>query len=374
MDTVRLLAFYLPQFHPIPENDAWWGPGFTEWNNVARARPLFRGHEQPNLPADLGFYDLRLAETRRAQADLAREYGIHGFCYYHYWFGGKRLLDRPFDEVLASGEPDFPFALCWANEPWTRAWDGRSGETLLAQHYSADDDREHIRWLARAFADPRYIRVENKPFFAVYRASLLPDPQRTLTIWREEARALGIGELFLCRVESLITERGDPRPLGFDAAIEFQPDWHELNQMQPVRRTRFQRVLTRFGLNRSVFQQHRVFSYANVLAQMLRKPPVAYPRFPCVAPGWDNSPRRKTDAGIIVDSSPEQYEHWLRETIARFDPPAPEQNFVFVNAWNEWAEGAFLEPCERWGRAYLQATKRALEGVERVKENDKMTR
>src|SRR5579871_1642275 len=159
----RVFAFYLPQFHPIPENDAWWGNGFTEWTNVARSKPLFRGHYQPQLPADLGFYDLRLSETRQAQADLAREHGIFGFCYYHYWFSGRRVLQRPFDEVLTSGQPDFPFCLCWANENWTRSWDGRSSEVLMEQRYSDEDDLAHIRALAPALRDPRYIRIDGKP-------------------------------------------------------------------------------------------------------------------------------------------------------------------------------------------------------------------
>ncbi|MDQ3627188.1 MAG: glycoside hydrolase family 99-like domain-containing protein, partial [Verrucomicrobiota bacterium] len=216
----RAIAFYLPQFHPIPENDEWWGKGFTEWTNVAKTRPIYPGHYQPHLPNELGFYDLRLPEARDAQADLARDHGIHGFCYYHYWFNGRRVLERPFNEVLASGRPDFPFCLCWANENWTRAWDGREHDVLLAQHYSEADDREHIRWLCRAFADPRYIRIKGKPLFLVYRTTALPDPRRTTDIWREEARRLGIGELFLGRVESNFPgERGDPRPLGFDAAV-----------------------------------------------------------------------------------------------------------------------------------------------------------
>src|SRR5437667_7337089 len=224
-ESIRAIAFYLPQFHPIPENDAWWGKGFTEWSNVVKAKPLFRGHYQPHLPADLGFYDLRLPETRQAQADLARQYGIYGFCYYHYWFNGQRLLGRPLDDVLASGKPDFPFCLCWANENWTRRWDGRERELLMEQRYSDDDDRAHMRWLAEAFGDERYIRVNNKPLFLVYRASRIPDPLRTTTIWRDEAQRLGFGDLYLCRVESFADERDDPLRIGFDAAVEFQPDW-----------------------------------------------------------------------------------------------------------------------------------------------------
>lgn len=356
---VRLIAFYLPQFHPIAENDEWWGRGFTEWTNVARARPLFRGHQQPHLPADLGFYDLRLPEARQAQADLARQYGVAGFCYYHYWFGGRRLLERPFDEVLASGQPDFPFCLCWANEEWTRTWDGWSGHKLIAQSYSEDDDRAHIRWLARALRDPRYIRVGDKPLVAIYRAHKLPDPRRTAAIWREEARALGVGELYLCRVESFPTERGDPREFGFDAAIEFQPDWANLGRL--LHRDKLRRALWKLGLNRSAYQRHQVYSYPELAERALRKPPAPYPRFPCVTPMWDNSARRASGAGIFAGSTPALYERWLRDTLVRFRPPTPGANLVFVNAWNEWAEGNHLEPCQRWGRAYLEATQRALE-------------
>ena len=354
----RLIAFYLPQYHPIPENDRWWGKGFTEWTNVAKARPAFRGHEQPHIPADLGFYDLRLPEAREAQAGLARQYGIEAFCYYHYWFHGRRLLHQPFDEVLASGRPDFPFCLCWANESWTRAWDGRSGEVLIEQSYSEEDDRAHIRWLARAFDDPRYLRVDDKPLFLVYRAARLPDPLRTTTLWREEARTLGIGELFLCRVESFRQEHTDPQEIGFDAAIEFQPEWSNLPPA--LRRPKLLRGAAKLGLWRSGYVRHRIYDYRQVVERMLRKPAPSYQRFRTVCPRWDNSPRRLRDAAIFRNSTPELYERWLRGVLAQANALPPEQRLIFINAWNEWGEGNHLEPCQRWGRAYLQATLRAV--------------
>jgi lipopolysaccharide biosynthesis protein len=356
-DTPRTIAFYLPQFHPIPENDAAWGAGFTEWQNVVRARPLFRGHRQPLLPSELGFYDLRVPEVRAAQAELASEYGIDGFCYYHYWFGGRRLLARPFDEVLSSGEPDLPFCLCWANEPWTRAWDGRTGETIVEQHYSAADDRAHGRWLASAFADPRYVRLDGRPVFAVYRSALLPDPKRTTDTWREVCSELGVGEPFLLRVESFTAESGDPRALGFDAAVEFQPEWRRLGPSQ--RRSLPWRVLRRARLASSVFGEHRVFDYEAVVQRMIAKPSTPYPCFPGVTPSWDNTPRRRRQGVIFRDPSPAAYERWLDAAFVRAGTQAPAP-WVFVNAWNEWAEGNVLEPTRDEGRAFLEATLRAV--------------
>ncbi len=341
----RLISFYLPQYHPIPENDLWWGKGFTEWTNVGRARPLFPGHNQPRVPADLGYYDLRLAETREAQAALAREHGIHGFCYYHYWFNGRRLLERPFNELLASGKPEFPFCLCWANENWTRAWDGLEREVLIQQHYGPEDDLAHIRWLAKAFRDPRYIRVHGKPLFLVYRVASLPDPMQTVSIWREEARKLGIGELFLCSVESRVggSQSVNPTRIGFDAAVEFQPDG--LFFPKPLK------TLNDYG---------GIFDYRSVVEQMLRKPDADYLRFPCLAPGWDNSARRKENPTIITGSTPELYGQWLDGILRRRSQAKPEENIVFINAWNEWGEGAYLEPDQLAGRAYLEMTREIL--------------
>lgn len=344
-DLPRLIAFYLPQFHPIPENDEWWGRGFTEWTNVVKARPIYSGHYQPHLPGELGFYDLRLPEARQAQADLAREYGLHGFCYYHYWFNGRRVLERPFNEVLASGQPDFPFCLCWANENWTRAWDGREHDVLLAQNYSEADDREHIRWLCEAFADPRYIRVDGKPVFLVYRTMALPNPRRTTDVWREEAARLGVGELFLARVESNFPgERGDPRPLGFDAAVGFEPDALTLLQIRP-----------------QTPGEGMWFPYTELVDALLARAPVNYPRFGGASPGWDNTPRRGEGGAGIRDNTPAEYERWLSHEVAKARAAQhPADEFIFINAWNEWGEGCHLEPDQRWGRAYLEATARAI--------------
>jgi hypothetical protein len=358
---VRPIAFYLPQFHRIPENDSWWGEGFTEWNNVSRARPRFSRHYQPHVPADLGFYDLSLPEARKAQADLAREYGIHGFCYYSYWFNGRRLLSRPFDDVLASGEPDFPFCLCWANENWTRVWDGLDKDILIEQSYSEEDDRQHIRWLANAFRDKRYIKVGDRPLFLVYRAKSIPDPVKTTSVWREEARKLGFRELYLCRVESFGEERQPPACLGFDSSVEFQPDWSSFPALTtPLRRGNVWRLLTRWGLSSEAYQQNDVYSYERVVELMCRRDAPPYKRFPGVTPGWDNSPRRKGGAIILRGSTPKLYQRWLEATLARFEPYGPDENLVFINAWNEWGEGSYLEPDIRWGRAYLEATRRAL--------------
>jgi hypothetical protein len=357
---VRAIAFHLPQFHPIPENDEWWGKGFTEWTNVAKATPRFPGHYQPHLPGDLGFYDLRLPEARAAQAELAANYGIYGFCYYHYWFNGRRVLERPVNEIWQSGEPDFPFCLCWANENWTRRWDGLNDEVLLKQDYSAADDLEHIQSLIPVFFDRRYIRVMDRPLFLVYRASELPEPERTTDRWRREAERAGLKGLFLVRVESH-HESGDPRNIGFDYSLEFQPCWPHA-WFRIFRRKWWH--IRRLGTHEPGLRDNNVLDYESWAGKALAAPAPAYPRIPCVCPGWDNSPRRQRDANIVVNSTPEFYERWLRGVVNRMRPSSGSgisaDSLVFLNAWNEWAEGNHLEPCQRWGRKYLEATKRAL--------------
>ena len=350
---MKLIAFYLPQFHPIPENDAWWGTGFTEWRNVTAARPRFRGHRQPRLPGELGFYDLRLPETRAAQAELARAHGISAFCYYHYWFKGRRLLERPFSEVLASGEPDFPFCLCWANEPWTRRWSDRDGEVLVGQEYSEADDLVHARYLAEVFADPRYLRVGGRPLLLVYRASALPSAERTADLFRKEALRAGVGEPLLCRVESdpWRERRRTLGELGFDAAVEFAPNWLGLGEA--LRRPRLRRPTRRRPAD-------RIFDYGEVVRQALARPEPPDGWFRCLTPGWDNSPRRDAGAVIFEGSTPELYGSWLEELVRRGVRQPADEQLVFVNAWNEWAEGAYLEPDLELGRAYLEATRAAL--------------
>lgn len=366
----RLIAFYLPQYHPIRENDEWWGNGFTEWTNVTKARPQFRGHYQPHLPADLGFYDLRLPEARLAQAELARAHGVFGFCYYFYWFSGRRILERPFEEVLASKQPDFPFCVCWANHDWTRQWwDVGGREVLLKQEYSSEDDIRLIRWLAKAFADSRYIRINGRPLFLVFRANDLPDPMATTARWRQEAHKLGLPDPYLCTVVSVPSLHVDPRQLGFDAAVEFQPDWKHLPAVIQPRKPLTLRVLHRLAPGwlpdlYKGYYVHQVRNYEDLVEAMANKEEPPYKLFPCVTPGWDNSARRVSEANIFIESTPDLYALWLASAVRRAQKNlAGEERLVFVNAWNEWAEGCHLEPDQKWGRQYLKSTLEVLQAV-----------
>jgi hypothetical protein len=345
---VRPIAFYLPQFHPIPENDRWWGEGFTEWTNVVKAEPLFPGHYQPQMPADLGFYDLRLPDVREAQAELAAAYGIHGFCYYHYWFHGKQLLEKPFDQVLKSGEPSFPFCLCWANEPWSRRWDGRPHDVLQHQSYSTADDVEHIRWLLPALADPRAITIDGKPVFVVYQAQDLPEPARTVDIWREEVARAGLPGIYLMTVETGWDAGWDATQVGFDAKILFNPQFSVLDQ-----------VPTLFVGPETM----RVYDYETAARAMMNPEPAPYRRYETVCARWDNSPRTGANAVVLHRSTPEGYGEWLTTAISRVLKEPEDHRLVFLNAWNEWAEGAHLEPDQLYGRGYLEATRRALHGA-----------
>ncbi|MDP2829316.1 MAG: glycoside hydrolase family 99-like domain-containing protein [Sulfuricellaceae bacterium] len=362
---IRAIAFFLPQFHPVPENDEWWGQGFTEWTNVSKARPLFPGHYQPHLPADLGFYDLRLPEAREAQAALARAYGIHGFCYYHYWFAGRNILERPFNEVLATGKPDFPFCLCWANENWTRTWDGGDSEILLGQNYGDADDRAHILSLIPALRDPRYIRIDGRPLLLIYRTESLPNPRRTAMIWREEALNAGIGDIYLARVESFSVET-DPRDIGFDAAVEFAPDWRQMGDR--LYRSKLYEKAVQWRLLPDIYMKQSVASYDTLKERMLAKPAKDHVRFRCVTPGFDNTARRETTgATLFLGTTPAKYEDWLEHSVEKtIQECKGDERIVFLNAWNEWGEGNHLEPDMKYGHAFLEATARGL-GTSTVK-------
>jgi lipopolysaccharide biosynthesis protein len=354
MTKLRPIAIYLPQFHPTQENDTWWGKGFTEWTNVTKAKPRFLDHYQPHLPSDLGFYDLRLSEAREEQAKLAQEYGIEGFCYYHYWFNGRRILEKPLDGVLNSDKPDFPFCICWANENWTRRWDGQDADVLLEQSYNHDDDREHIRYLCESvFSDQRYITVDGKPVFIIYRADLFPNMAKTIEIWREEALSMGFTGLYIAYMQSF-NQRFDPKEYGFDAAIEFQPDF---SKSPKKNKFWFKKLFGLLNSNKDAFFHDRIFLYKDVIENMMAKTKPNYKCFPSAYPMWDNSARRKSDAYIVHESTPELYGDWLQHIVSNFKPYSADENFIFINAWNEWAEGNHLEPCQKWGRKYLEVTK-----------------
>ena len=349
-DDLKVIAFYLPQFHPVAENDEWWGKGFTEWTNVTRARPLYKGHNQPQLPADLGFYDLRVPEVRRQQVDLARRYGIHGFCFYYYWFGGRRILERPLNEFAADRRLNFPFCVCWANESWSRRWDGLEKEVLLRQDHTPETDAAFIQDVLPLLADPRYIRVGGRPLLMVYRLGLMPDPKATAELWREAARQHGLPGLHLAAVESFgFTE---PRAYGFDSAVEFPP--HGLTGLRDARPD---------------FDWHGEFTgtawdYREVAQFSLNRPDPTYTLFRTTSPGWDNTARRGANATVMTHATPAEFEVWLAgaaEHTRRRHPPG--DRLLFVNAWNEWAEGAHLEPDQRFGHGWLAAVRRVVDGV-----------
>lgn len=350
----KLLAMYLPQYYPFPENDTWWGKGFTEWTNVTKARPLFDGHYQPYLPTDFGFYDLRVRQTRREQIEVAKAHGIDGFCYHYYWFSGKRLLDVPVDDMLADKESDMPFCLCWANENWTRRWDASESEILIAQEFGPDDDLNFIDDLLPFLNDPRYIRIGDAPLLIVYRPHKLPDVKKSIQIWRARCREMGIENIFL--VAALTHGNESYEEAGFDAGLQFPP--HNLRALNWSRN---------FDLSDQIgFYQEfsgTVYDLPDLAEFYLSREYEGTNVFPTVSPCWDNTARMGDRAQIFLNGTPENYEYWLRSAAEKAQRNLDnDRQFVFINAWNEWAEGCHLEPDRRYGRQFLEATRRVKDG------------
>jgi lipopolysaccharide biosynthesis protein len=342
--TPRLIAFYLTQFHPFAENDAWWGKGFTEWTNVTKARPLFDGHDQPHLPTDFGFYDLRVKETRHDQIRVAKQFGIDGFCYHYYWFSGTRLLNQPLDDMLADPESDMPFCLCWANENWTRRWDAAEHEILIAQRYLADDDLNFIKGLVPFFSDSRYIRIDGKPFLIVYRPQHLPDAKKTARVWRDYCRTIGIGEIHLCA--ALTHGNEDYIQFGFDCGVEFPP--HNMKCQNVAEQVPFYEPF-----------RGSVIDYEAVAKSYIERQYNSGNVHRTVFPSWDNTPRTGNRSVIVLGGTPANYEFWLAESVNRTRRDFPgRERLVFINAWNEWAEGCHLEPDRKFGTQFLEATLR----------------
>jgi len=348
----KILAYYLPQFHPTKENDMWWGKGVTEWNNVSRAMPQYVGHYQPRLPGELGYYDLRILDNMRRQVELAQMYGIYGFCFYYYWFDGKRLLDKPLDMFLEAKTIDFPFSLCWANESWTRRFDGSCGEILVKQSETVESYIAFINSVVPYMRDSRYIRMNGKPIFTIYRPSFIPECASTITAWREHCVKAGIGDIYIIGIKEH-TWDVNLIELGFDAQSEFHPGTlfkhcvdisSQINYMQD-----FGGIVLDY---RDIVEHKKYFLYN-------------HPKLHRAAmPMWDNSARRDNKGMIFEGASPDLYERWLTDILLEAKNREDlEDHYIFINAWNEWGEGAYLEPDKKYGYAYLNATRQAIEGV-----------
>lgn len=344
----RVIAFYLPQYHPIAENDEWWGRGFTEWTNAAKAKPLYRGHYQPHVPADLGFYDLRVAESREAQADLARSYGVEAFCYYHYWFNGRRLLERPFTEVLNSGRPDFPFCLCWANATWSGIWHGNPSRILMEQTYPGREDYEaHFNELLRAFRDDRYLKVDGKPLFIIYKPRDVPAIADVANLLRELAAKAGLPGLYLVGVAH--RDNWAPIANGFDAVIE--QNLPGLKGYVPWRYPLL-KIKAKVGKHRLT-----LYDYRELVDTFVSEKSKKIEHIPCLIPSWDNTPRSGMNGLVMEGSTPELFARSVRQALQNISAKPPEHRLVFLKSWNEWAEGNHMEPDLRDGHGYLEALK-----------------
>lgn len=351
----RLIAFYLPQYYPTPENDAWWEPGFTEWTNVAKARPLYKGHYQPRIPRDLGFYDLRVSETREKQAEMASDAGIEGFCYWHYWFAGTRLLDRVFKEVVESGSPDFPFCLCWANHSWyQKTWDPTKPDKLLIeQTYPGKDDFvAHFNAMLPSFKDKRYMKVDGKLIFAVFEPLYMPDRELFFETWNSLAKENGLNGFYFVAFNTRIGKEEELLKVGFDAVTNDYISKVQIDQNPIIYKIRlalrkFLRIPLLIGYGK----------YSNcVLNNYMPQDNI----HPCIIPDFDHSPRSAHRGTILKNSTPEKWGFLCRNVFKRCSIRKQEHNLVFIKAWNEWGEGNYLEPDCRYGHSYLEQLKKTI--------------
>jgi hypothetical protein len=354
----KLIAFHLPQFHPVPENNATWGKGFTEWFNVTRAKPLFKNHYQPHLPKDLGFYDLRVPETRMAQAELAKQFGIDGFCYYHYWFHGKLILERPVEEILKQKQPDFPFCFCWANESWSKRWLGEDKDIFVQQKYSMEDHKQHALYLCKFFLDERYIKVNNRPIFAIYRPSDIPNIEEAITIYKEIClKETGL-ELFLVGSNSHEWDTNVLLNYGFDAVLNFRPQLgvlpHALNER--FNKQRLFRNIMKFGLFNGKLRR---YDYEEAIEIMKLVELENFDKIlPTVFLGWDNTARKGESAIVISGNTPEKFLSEMNRINFKLNQSKESNKIIFINAWNEWAEGCHLEPDMKNEYSYLEAIRK----------------
>lgn len=351
----RTIAFYLPQFYPIPENDEWWEKGFTEWTNVTKAKPLFPGHHQPNLPSELGFYDLRVPEVREDQAKLAKDHGIEGFCYWHYWFGnGKRILEKVFKEVVESKKPDFPFCVAWANETWKGVWHGLDNQILAEQTYPGEEDyTAHFYELLPAFKDSRYIRVNNKPLFVIYKAFDIPDVKAFLDLWTQLAKDNGLEGIYFVGHLFDFRRYQEMLDLGLDA-------------VNVVRMNEVQRQLPKPSLTLKEKLEYKLKKYATDIPRYEYKDAIKVLLgeesrhenvMPTLFPNWDHSPRSKGKTLVLHDSNPALFREHVKYALDMVKDKPEEERIIFIKSWNEWAEGNYMEPDRRYGRQYLEVFK-----------------
>jgi hypothetical protein len=356
----RVIAFYLPQYHPIPENDEWWGKGFTEWTNVGKAKPLFKGHYQPRVPADLGYYDLRVPETRKAQADMAKEYGVEGFCYWHYWFGnGKRLIERPFSEVVVSGEPDFPFCLAWANETWKGFDHGlKNRNVLIEQLYpGVADYTAHFYEVLSAFKDKRYIKVDGKPIFMIYKPLATPEVQVFMDTWKILALENGLkGIYFVGHHNDLRNSLEQIKNSGVDAVNTTRLNNYIINHRSFLQKVAGRLKKFFLGTASAYAFSYRIMSNYFIVAEEDKQEEV----YPSIIPGWDHTARSGREGLVMTNSTPDLFEKHVSEVVELIQNKQEEHKIIFIKSWNEWAEGNYMEPDLKWGKKYLEALKRKI--------------